>query len=129
MLTFVQQHPPRTSVRGVLFLSDYCVRYTTGMEEEIKELRALVKQNLALTQETNHIVRGMRRSARWGRFFSLVWWVAIIAVSGATYYLYLQPYVDTIQKAYGSTKNFEAQIQNVLKSFGGAQSSPPAPRP
>ncbi len=87
------------------------------MEEELKELRALVKQTLALTEETNHIVRGMRRSARWGRFFSLVWWVAIIAVSGATYYLYLQPYIDSIKGAYGSTKNFQAQVEEALKSF------------
>jgi len=88
------------------------------VDGEIEELKRLVQKNLAMTEETNHIVRGMRRSARWGRFFSIAWWIVIIAVSGATYYIYVQPYVTDIEKAYGNTQNFEQQVQDFFKSFG-----------
>lgn len=88
------------------------------VEGDIEELRELVKKNLALTEETHRIVRGMRSAARWGRFFSIVWWLIIIAVTGATYYIYVQPYVATIEKAYGNTQNFETQVQNFFHNFG-----------
>ena len=88
------------------------------VEEDIQELRDMVKKNLALAEETNEIVRGMRRSARWGRFFTLAWWVIIIAVSGAAYYVYVQPYVTDIEKAYGNTQNFEQQVQTFFHDFG-----------
>ena len=45
-----------------------------------EETRDLVKKTLALTEENNRILRGIRSSARWGRFFSIVWWIIIIAV-------------------------------------------------
>jgi hypothetical protein len=88
------------------------------MDLDNEELRELVKKNLELTQETNRIVRGMRRSARWGRFFSFVWWLLIIAVSAASYYYYVQPYVETIEKAYGNTQNFQQQFQQFFSQFG-----------
>jgi hypothetical protein len=88
------------------------------MDMDIEELRDLVKKNLALTEETNRIVRGMRRAARWGRFFTIVWWLIIIAVSGATYYYYVQPYVQQIEKAYDNGKNFQQQFQQFFSQFG-----------
>ncbi len=70
------------------------------MQEELRELRALVKQNLALTEDISKQVHKMRRAALWGRFFQMVWWVVVITVSGAAYYYYLQPYVDKIVTFY-----------------------------
>lgn len=91
------------------------------MDLETEELRDLIKKNIAITEETHRIVRGMRSSQRWGRFFAIVWWLAILAVSGATYYYYVQPYVDTVVRAYGSTQNFETQVQDFFKNFGQKQ--------
>jgi hypothetical protein len=96
------------------------------VEGDIEELRKLVQKNLALAEENNHILRGMRRSARWGRFFTLAWWVIIIAVTGATYYIYVQPYVTEIEKAYGNTQTFEQQVQTFFHNFGSQiQTQPP----
>lgn len=97
-----------------------------NVEEEIDELKKLVEKNIEVTEETNRIVHKMRRSALWGRFFQLAWWFAIIAVSGATYYLYLQPYVGQLTDMYvqlreGSQQahSFSAQIQDVLLRYKG----------
>lgn len=96
------------------------------MNDEIEELKELVKRNTAILEDTNRTVHKMRRSALWGRFFQLAWWFAIIAVSGATYYLYLQPYVGQLTDLYvqlreGSQQahSFSAQIQDVLLRYKG----------
>ncbi|MCX6820128.1 MAG: hypothetical protein NT019_02500 [Candidatus Adlerbacteria bacterium] len=88
------------------------------MDEDIEELKELVKKNLQMTEDTHRIVRGMRSSARWGRFFSIVWWLVVLAVSGATYYIYVQPYVQQVENAYTNGKNFETQVQDFFKNFG-----------
>jgi hypothetical protein len=94
--------------------------------DDIEELKELVKRNTAILEDTNRTVHKMRRSALWGRFFQLAWWFAIIAVSGATYYLYLQPYVGQIAELYGQLResgqqahSFSAQIQDVLLRYRG----------
>jgi len=88
------------------------------VDEDIEELKELVKKNLQMTEDTHRIVRGMRSSARWGRFFSIVWWLVVLAVSGATYYIYVQPYVQQVENAYTNGKNFETQVQDFFKNFG-----------
>ena len=88
------------------------------MDLDNEELHDLIKKSLALAEENNRILRGMRRSARWGRFFSIAWWLIVIAVSGATYYYYVQPYVETIQQAYGNTQNFQQQLGQFFSQFG-----------
>ncbi len=97
------------------------------MEQDIDEVKELAKKNLALAQDTNRIMHKMQRAARWGRFFQIVWWIAILAVSSAAYYYYLQPYVHKIEDVYS---NFQAsgqkaqsigqQIENLFKSFGSS---------
>jgi hypothetical protein len=89
------------------------------MDADIDELRSLVKKNLELTQETHRIVRGMRSAARWGRFFSVVWWLIIIGLSAASYYYFVQPYVQQVQTAYDSGKNFQQQAQDFLQKYVG----------
>ena len=90
------------------------------MDEDIEELKAQMKQVLAMSEDTNHIVRGMRRSQRWGRFLQLLWWVVIIAVSGAAYYYYLAPYVGKLEELYSQVEGTTAQTQswnNDLQQF------------
>ncbi|MBY0473148.1 hypothetical protein K2Q00_02585 [Patescibacteria group bacterium] len=90
-----------------------------------EEIRDLAKRTLALTEENNRILKGMRSSARWGRFFSIVWWIIIIAVSGAAYYYYLEPYVQKAEQLYNQigqsgqqAENYGAQFAEFLKKFG-----------
>jgi hypothetical protein len=99
------------------------------MDKDIEELRALVKQNLALTEDINHTLRKMRRAAAWGRFFQTVWWIAVIAVSGAAYYYYLQPNVDQIEHFYNqfssgpsmSGSSFDQQVARFFENLHQSQ--------
>ncbi|MDO8518358.1 MAG: hypothetical protein Q7S26_03655 [bacterium] len=100
------------------------------MDDDIEEIKELAKKSLALAQDTNRVVHGMRRGAWWGRFFKLLWWVAIFAVSSAVYYYYVQPYVDKIGQAYAQVQStgqkaqsLESQVQNFLKNLGTSQNA------
>ncbi len=84
-------------------MSHTALGYHRSMESESKqvsELKELVRRNIALTQETNEIVHGMRRSARWASILHWGWWLFVLLVSGYTYFTYVQPYVDRIEDAY-----------------------------
>lgn len=87
------------------------------MDPDIEELKKLVQENIALTKDTNHIVHGMRRSARLGRFAKVVWWVAIFAVSAAAYYLYLHPYLVKLEQIYADVQGGAQQAQGYQQQF------------
>jgi hypothetical protein len=83
--------------------------------------KRLLEETLNLSQENNKILRRLQRSARISQFFSLLKWLIIIALTVGTYY-YVQPYLDSLLKAYkdvgGSMPNFSA-LQESLKNFQG----------
>ena len=64
-----------------------------------QSLEKLLKENLELSQENNKILRSMRSSARWSRFFKIIFWLVIIGTTAGTYY-YLQPFLTEMMKAY-----------------------------
>ena len=80
------------------------------MDDDIVELKAQMTQVLAMTEDTNHIVRGRRRSQRWGRFLQVLWWLLVIAISGAAYYYYLAPYVGKLEGLYSQIEGTTGQV-------------------
>ena len=82
------------------------------MDPEIDELKALVARQGKVIEETNHMIRGMRRSARLKTLWSVAWWLLIVVGSGAAYYYYLQPYITSIGQAYQSAQHGVAQAQS-----------------
>ena len=81
-----------------------------------------IDEILRLTKETNHMVHKMRRGMWWGRFFLVVWWVGIFALSGVTYYYYAQPYVNKLEQLYVQIQQGGEQAQQVssqISSFFG----------
>jgi hypothetical protein len=75
-----------------------------------------------LTLDTNRMVHKVRRSVLWGRFFTVVWWALIVAVSGYTYYVYAQPYVQKLEALYAQVQGTNAKAQNLsseVSSFFG----------
>lgn len=90
-----------------------------------EDVRDLIKKTLALSEENNRILRGMRRAARWGRFLTVAWWIAVIAVSWAAYSYYLQPYIQKAEQIYNQigqsgqqAEGYGAQFADFLKQFG-----------
>ena len=74
------------------------------MDPQIEELKELVRQNIALSTETNKIVRGMRNTGRMGVVMKIIFWIIIIASSVASYYYFL-PYFTKIEKWYTGIQN------------------------
>ena len=90
----------------------------------VEELKDLVRKSVALSEDTNRVVRKMRKAQQWGSIFQLLWWTVIITVSGATYYLYLQPYVGRIEQIYEQAQSgthqvqsWNSQLQNFFKNI------------
>lgn len=63
------------------------------------EERKLLEETHALTQENNKILHSMRRSLRWQRIMSTLYWVIVIGSAIGAFYL-LQPYLLSLMDAY-----------------------------
>ena len=73
--------------------------------------KQLLEKITALSEESNKILRGLRRQARWGVFFSLVKWAIIIAPL-VWAYIYFQPYL-------GSFKDILQKLPEQLQTIEG----------
>ncbi len=111
------------------------------MDADIEEVKAIAKQALSVAEDTNRMVRGMRRSQQWGHFFQFVWWALIIFVSIWSYYYYLQPYVGKLEELYAQVQSTSQEgqnigsqlqalpsglLQNIIKSVAAPATSAPA---
>lgn len=101
-------------------------------------LKQLLENNLKVSEESLTILKGMRSAARWGRFFMIVKWVIIIAISFGSYY-YAQPFLqkslDVINQATGTLNQFKqtgdalqqntAPVNDLLKQAQDFLKQPP----
>jgi hypothetical protein len=78
-----------------------------------------IDQMLQITKDTNRMVHKMHRGILWGRFFTIAWWILVLAVSGYTYYVYAQPYVDKIESMYAQVSKTSAQAQSLQSEVSG----------
>jgi hypothetical protein len=76
------------------------------VDQEIGELKELVRRNIALSEETNRMVHSMHRSSMWSMVFRVIWWLVILGASAAVY-AYLAPYLEQIWKLYDSIGSSE----------------------
>jgi len=95
------------------------------MDPEIEEIKEKLNKVLALSEDTNRVMRSMRRSQRWARFFSIAWWLFILGASGAAYYYFFQPYLMQVMSMYQSLSGgssgggFEQQFADYIKQYLG----------
>ena len=75
------------------------------------EEREILNRSVALSEENNKILRGMKRSMQWSHVMNIIYWVLIIGISVGAFY-FLQPYVDQVMKTYNSVS---ATIKNFPK--------------
>src|SRR5579859_5135657 len=117
---WIEQSRPKGKIR-VRFLAGAQVHKKAAIllsvDPELKELKELVRRNIALSEDTNRAVHRMRRSVVWGRLFQLVWWVAIFALSGYAYYYYLQPYVVKLEQLYEQVQKGGQQAQSAMQQL------------
>lgn len=85
-------------------------------QQEIEELKELVQKDIEIGAETRTMVHQMRRSARWGMFFTVLYWLLILGILGASYY-YVSPYINKIFSVYQSIQRQSAQNQNFFQNL------------
>ncbi|HVV14993.1 MAG TPA: hypothetical protein VHD55_01150 [Candidatus Paceibacterota bacterium] len=86
------------------------------MNPEIEELKQLVRQSIALSQENNNLLRSMRRST-WVSYGMRFLWIALIIASSVYAYWYVQPYITQILDAYGSFQNLQDKAADIFSKF------------
>ena len=89
------------------------------MEPEILDL---LKKNLAVSEANHKLLTSMRRNSRLGVFVRIVYWIVILG--GIVYaYLQLEPYLNTVLKAYNDIQSGIGQIKqqgSKLNDLGAA---------
>ena len=71
------------------------------------EERKMLEEALELGRENNQILHAMRRSIRWSRFMSFVYWAFIIGSAVGAYY-FIEPYIKPIMDVYsGASEVFK----------------------
>ena len=91
-------------------------------DPQIEQLKELVRQNIALTQETNKMLRGMRSAGRLKSFFWIIVFLASTAVSLYTYFYFVAPRIEQIKTIYQTNiapiQNSGSSVFDFFKSFG-----------
>lgn len=87
------------------------------------EERELLKKTAELAEENNHILRGIRRGARFSSFLRIVYWMVILG-SSIWLWNFLAPYIaivsegyNDIQKGINSVNTATDKINNSLPDF------------
>ena len=80
------------------------------------EEKHLLERAVALGEENNQILHGIRRTNRWGIAYKVIYWIVVIAISYGAY-VYIQPYVDSILNAYKSVMGTVNGVQEVTSKI------------
>lgn len=75
----------------------------------LPEENELLKRSVSLAEDNNNILHSMRRSMRWARVMSVIYWLFIIGSAVGAYY-FIQPYLTQVMNLYGGASD-------VLKNF------------
>ena len=68
------------------------------------EERELLQKTAELTEENNHILHSIKRSMRWSRIMTYIYWIFIIGSAVGAYYI-IQPYLDQLLDVYSGAKS------------------------
>jgi hypothetical protein len=85
------------------------------------ETKRLLEENLALSKDTNRMLKKILSAQRWGRALHLLYWVVIIGASVGAYY-WLQPVLNTVLGNYNSVMSSLNKVQETTQSLPDASS-------
>src|SRR3989344_3991255 len=80
-------------------------------------IKALVRENLALSRENHQLLRKLYNQARIARAVKLLYWLVIIGSALGAYY-YLQPYLATAMSAYQKANSILENPRSLLPGSG-----------
>lgn len=85
--------------------------------------KQLLERAVALGEENNKILRGIRRGNRWAIVYKVVYWIIIIAISYEAY-VYIQPYVNQMIKIYNEVQGTVGTVSKMANQIPNAGSIP-----
>jgi Trk-type K+ transport system membrane component len=85
-------------------------------ESSFEELKRLLRQNIALSEQNNRILRSIRNSARFQSFIRLIYIVIIVGALIWTFQ-FLRPYLEGIRSTYESYQETQSQLQNTINKY------------
>lgn len=94
------------------------------MNPEIEELKQLIRQNTALTQEVHGMVKSLHRASIWSKVLRGVW-IAFVVASAIGAFVFLGPYLQQIGALYES---IQEALQMAQQQFGGGSPPPSGSR-
>jgi len=74
------------------------------------EMRRLLQNIAANTEENNTLLRKMHRSMVWGRIFRAIYWLVILALAVGSFYL-IQPYIEGAARIFGVDFNGDGFVE------------------
>jgi len=97
-------------------------------EQELEQLKELVRQNIKLSQDTNKLVHQMRRNSRLKSLFWFLIFCLSIGSSIYTYFYIIEPRINQIKTVYqkdvAPLQSASGSILNFFKSFGATSTTP-----
>ena len=85
------------------------------VDQELLTTQHLLKQNAALLQENNELLKKIHRNAVWGFWVRIVWYTLLFGLPLLVYFYVLEPYFFAIGSSY---ENFIDGL-NELPGFRG----------
>lgn len=82
----------------------------------------MLERTYKLAEENNSILRGIRRSNRFGTFVHILYWVLIIGASVGAFY-YIQPYIESVMSMYTQAEQTIRNVGNVTNQAQDALNS------
>ena len=86
-------------------------------DEERELLRRVAKQ----VEQNNDILRGMRSTERWNKFFKLLYWIIIIFI-GLYVWRLMQPVIDSLMQAINEISKAKDVFGNSVSDIGDSLS-------
>jgi hypothetical protein len=83
------------------------------------ETRRLIRKNFELAEENNVLLKKMRRSQRWGRAITVVYWAIIIGLPVYAYYMFIRPVVGDLSEVYSGFADEFSNVQKYPEGFAG----------
>lgn len=80
------------------------------------ELKALLEENLKISQENNVLLKKLRKSARAASITRAFYWLVIIGLTVGSFY-YLEPYLNKVKSMYDSGALSLDKIQAMLNNI------------
>ncbi len=81
------------------------------------EERQMLQETLRLSQENNHLLHKVRRSAAISNIMQLVYWALILGLPVVLYFYFLQPYVEQTLQYYKNIQGGAEQAQGAVEQL------------